>query len=98
MVWSMPTLTVSPPYAALNAHLNATCSSDVSLTFEEIEAILGFALPPVARLHKEWWTDGDSAADAPQLRAWSLAGRRAYANLSARSVSFERSPTSQRAR
>jgi len=92
----MPTMTVSPLYAELNAHLNARGNSDVSLTFEEIEGLLGVPLPSAARLHKEWWTDGDPDGAAPQLSAWLQAGLKAHANLFARSVSFERARTSTR--
>jgi hypothetical protein len=28
----------------------------VVLTFEQIEALLGFALPTPARIEREWWT------------------------------------------
>ena len=86
---------VIAPYVPLNVYLKARGVGDVSLTFEEIETLLGFPLPTAARLFNEWWTHGAAAGTAPQSGAWTNAGRKAWPNLFARSVSFER-PTSPR--
>jgi hypothetical protein len=81
-------------YVALHAYLKARSIGNVSLTFDEIEKLLGFALPQEARLHKEWWTHG-AGAEA-RTGAWTDAGCKAWPNLFARSVSFERAITPRR--
>ena len=63
----------------------------IVLTFAEIEDLLGFSLPDLARLQFAWWDGGDFAAvPSNQSLAWMLAGRTATVNLSAQSVVFER--------
>jgi hypothetical protein len=87
---------VPASYVALQTYLKARSIGNVSLTFEEIETLLGFPLPEAARLHKEWWTNGGNAGNAPQSGAWADAGCKAWPNLFARSVSFERAITPRR--
>jgi hypothetical protein len=78
---------VSAKYMGLYTYLEHRYASSVVLTFEQLEALLGVALPAVARAEPDWWTgthsDGHSAA-------WSAAGRTAIPNLPARIVAFER--------
>jgi hypothetical protein len=83
-------------YGPLHVYLKARCVGNVSLTFDEIETLLGFPLPDAARLHKEWWTRGGVPGNAPQPAAWTEAGCKAWPNLFARSVSFERAITPRR--
>ena len=82
-------------YLPLHTYLKARSIGNVSLTFEEIETLLGFSLPPAARLHKEWWTHNE-AGGSPQSGAWTDAGCKAWPNLFARSVSFERATSPRR--
>jgi hypothetical protein len=76
-------------YLALYTYLDHRYASTVVLTFEQIEALLGFALPDAARMDRDWWT-------AAALRmgwhsdAWTMAKRTATPNLAARTVAFER--------
>jgi hypothetical protein len=81
-------------YRALHTYLNGRYADVVVLTFSEIEDLLGFALPDLARVRVEWWTD-NTADDGgtPQSQAWTEAGRTARPNLFARSVVFERFPS-----
>jgi hypothetical protein len=78
-------------YESLYKYLRDRYANRVVLTFKEIEDLLGFSLPDVARLHLAWW-DGGSPAGAPSAQsfAWTLAGRTATVNLPARNVAFER--------
>jgi hypothetical protein len=87
---------VTASYIRLNAYLKARSIGNVSLSFDEIETVLGFPLPPAARLYKEWWTHGNANGDAPQAGAWTDAGCKAWPNLFARSVSFERAVAPRR--
>jgi hypothetical protein len=75
-------------YRALYTYLEHRYASVVVLTFEQIEALLGFALPTPARTEREWWTD---ILDAPcHSAAWTGAGRTAAPNLGAGTITFER--------
>jgi len=80
-------------YRALYTYLERRYASFVVLTFEQIEALLGFALPAAASTEREWWT---STVDTKRHSvAWIGAGRSAAPNLGARTVTFERpDPTS----
>jgi hypothetical protein len=52
-------------YKALTEHLVAQGAEPCTMTFSEIEKVLGFELPVSARTHAAWW--------ANQLRGQSLA-------------------------
>ena len=85
---------VPAEYMSLHEYLETRYADTVVLTFGQIEALLGFALPESARREPEWWADGD-ADDTPsaQARSWTQAHRTATANLLAHTVSFARSTT-----
>ena len=75
-------------YRALYTYLEHRYASVVVLTFEQIEALLGFALPTSARTEREWWTE---VVDVQHhCAAWTGAGRTAAPNLAAGIVTFER--------
>jgi len=48
--------------------------SEKTLTFGEIESILGFKLPESAYNHRPWWANPSSANDHPYAQAWLAAG------------------------
>jgi hypothetical protein len=78
-------------YELLYKYLRDRYANRVVLTFAEIEDLLGFSLPDLARIQFAWW-DGDDFVAGPstQSLAWTLAGRTATVNLPAQSVAFER--------
>ena len=78
-------------YLPLYTYLEHRYASIVILTFEQMEALLGFALPDAARLEPAWWT-GIAAQGAGDGNAWTAAKRTATPNLPARHVRFERLP------
>lgn len=81
-------------YLSLYRYLNNRFADTVVLTFAEIEGLLGFALPDLARLGKEWWAStDDSGRPSTQSSSWTHAHRIAIPNLLARSVMFERQAT-----
>jgi hypothetical protein len=82
---------VAAQYLALYTYLEHRYASNVVLTFEQMEALLGFALPARASTEREWWTSSSGDMDQ-HSEAWSVAQRTATPNLSARTVSFERWP------
>ena len=78
-------------YLPLYTYLEHRYASSVVLTFEQIESLLGFALPPAARQEPAWWSSvtGNGSGDG---EAWTAAKRTAMPNLMARHVTFERKP------
>jgi len=75
----------------LYTYLDRRYAGTVVLTFEQIEALLGFAPPSPAFADAEWWT-GASGANDCHTAAWTAARRSAAPQLSARIVAFERLP------
>lgn len=77
-------------YALLAAHLKAQAISltSLSLTFQEIERILGKELPRSAYEYRAWWANDPSK---PQSTAWLEEGWRTMAiNMSERRLTFVR--------
>jgi hypothetical protein len=80
---------VPAEYRSLHKYLDERYANTVVLTFNEIEDLLGFTLPALARLRPDWWANADSPASAHSY-SWTRASRRATANLLAQTVVFER--------
>lgn len=82
---------MSGEFLALYTYLENRYAKTVVLTFEQMEALLGFALPAAARSDRGWWMA--TRTDAPEARhrdAWMLAHRTAAPNFPAGIVVFER--------
>lgn len=85
---------MSGTYQPLYTYLERRYADTAVLTLEQIESLLGFALPERAKRDSEWWTDrGTGAAASGHRDAWLLAGRTAQPNLVAGTVAFERVPS-----
>ena len=80
---------VPAEYLSLHTYLEHRYASIVVLTFEQMEALLGFALPAPACTDRDWWT-GAALDTHRHSAAWVAAGRTATPNLPARTVTFER--------
>jgi hypothetical protein len=80
---------VPAAYMPLYTYLDRRYASTVVLTFEQIEALLGFAPPAPAFADAEWWTGAGEGND-PHTAAWTAAHRTAAPQLGARIVAFER--------
>ena len=76
-------------YLPLHTYLRDRYADTVVLTFSEIEALLGFSLPALARLQPEWWADDGVAPTAPS-RCWRQASRTVRANFASQTAVFER--------
>ena len=63
-------------YDPLTRYLAGLVVDEVSLTFGEIEAILGAPLPPSARTPLFWINVTDSLGRSVQAQAWRRAGWR----------------------
>ena len=60
-------------YDPLNRFLSQQSSDRITLTFSEIEAVLGFTLPASAHRHTAWWSNSNTKAH-PYSQAWTDAG------------------------
>ena len=80
---------VPAEYLALYTYLEHRYASNVVLTFEQMEALLGFTLPQRACTEQDWWTGAALRADR-HSDAWTMARRTATPNLLAKTVAFER--------
>ena len=85
-----PSAAVPAAYMPLFTYLDRRYASTVFLTFEQIEALLGFVPPSPAFADAAWWTGADGADR--HTAAWTAAKRTAAPRLSARIVAFERVP------
>lgn len=56
-------------YAHLKEHLRRQIKSTCSLTFDELEQLLGFGLPLKALIHHAWWSN-EIDPEHPQNKAW----------------------------
>ena len=61
-------------YHRLYTHLCSFPAQEWRTTFREIESIVGFELPPSARLHRPWWSNQSGGNGHSQALAWSIAG------------------------
>jgi hypothetical protein len=71
--------------------------SQKTLTFSEIEHILGFKLPGSAYDHRPWWANPSSTNDHPHAQSWLSAGWKVdTVNQSLQWVRFRRAPGPKR--
>jgi len=82
---------VPAAYMPLFTYLDRRYAEKVVLTFEQIEALLGFVPPSPAFADAAWWT-GPSEPNDRHSAAWTAARRTATPQLLARIVAFERLP------
>ncbi len=63
-------------YGPLRMFLESTppAVSEMTLSFQQVESILGFALPPSAYRHRAWWGNPSSPRDHPYAQEWLAAG------------------------
>ena len=59
-------------YQPLTAVLSTEAGDRIQLTFQQIEAVLGTALPSGAWRRRQWWSD--QRQYGPQVKAWQEAG------------------------
>jgi hypothetical protein len=84
-------LAATSEYRSLYKYLHDRYADTVVLTFAEMEDLLGFALPDVARVEPAWWANADpDSTPSPQSLSWTQANRTAKPKLLARAVVFER--------
>ena len=79
-------------YDPLRDYLMGCDSDEVTLTFAQIEAILGRTLPASASKYDAWWANLDDSPSTghSHARSWDAAGYRARADCSGGTVRFLR--------
>lgn len=78
-----------PKYDPLTRHLSARQQAVVAMTFPELEAVLGFPLPPSARKHRAWWSNNPQ--NNVMTQAWLAAGYQSRdVDLAAERLLFEK--------
>ena len=83
-----PTNQVSDKYRALAEYLYERWDKKIVLSYEEIESILGFKLPPTAyKLPQSYWANTMTHSYAT---SWLSVGYKARINSEAKTVTFER--------
>lgn len=77
-------------YAPLYNYLSRATSEELEMTFEKLEAILGFTLPDSARIYRPWWAN-QSKSGHSQSMAWAVAGwKTANVDLEEETLNFIR--------
>ena len=61
-------------YQRLYAYLSSLQAREWRTSFDEVEAVIGFELPPSARLHRPWWGNQRGGSGHSHSLAWSVAG------------------------
>lgn len=85
-----------PKYAHLERYLSERRDDSCSLTFSQIEGLIGAPLPASARRHPSWWGNDRTHA---QARSWMRAGWAVeQPRLAEERVRFARVDTHRRAR
>lgn len=80
-------------YAPLYDHLSIRAGREWSTTFFELERILGFELPPSARIHRPWWSNPGRSGGHSHALAWVASGWRTKSvDLEAETLTFVRNP------
>lgn len=80
-------------YDPLNIWLagQPACLNYVRATFEQIENVLGFTLPPTTRQRPQWWEN--NSTQHSHARSWLLAGfRTKQVDVSNAALCFRRVP------
>ena len=76
-------------YEPLATHLRESGKTVVSMTFDEIERVIGAALPASAFRHRAWWSN--NPANSVITYAWLKAGyKTADVNMPGRKLVFRR--------
>lgn len=75
-------------YAAIGTYLQDASGKETTLSFDDIEGIIGRPLPASAHRHRAWWANTDTHS---QALTWLAAGWKVEAaDLDAKEVTFVR--------
>ncbi len=77
-------------YDPLRSYLESQSDRNVTLSFDQLERILGFELPASASRHRPWWAN-EREGQHSHARSWMGCGWRvSYVDLHARRVEFSK--------
>lgn len=83
-------------YKNLYEHLSRFAADQWRTSFGEVESILGFDLPPSARLHRPWWANHRGVNGHSQALAWGVAGwETSDVDMDAETLLFRRTRTAK---
>jgi hypothetical protein len=78
-------------YDPLYVWLRHIRENRIECSFSKIESILGFDLPPSARLHRAWWANEKGETPHSHCQSWINAGFEATeVSLFGQTVTFRR--------
>ena len=78
-------------YQRLYTYLSSLQVSEWRTSFRQIEAVIGFELPPSARLHRPWWGNQRAGNGHSHALAWGMAGwETAEVNMDKETLLFRR--------
>jgi len=49
-------------------------TTEITMSFDQLESILGFTLPQSAHRYREWWANPSSSTQHPYAQSWLAAG------------------------
>ena len=86
-------------YSRLGKYLDRVGQRQLTLTFRQLEAVLGRPLPPTARLRPAWWANASDARDHNHHAwyGWLSVGWEACPDVRRGTVTFARRPTPEAA-
>lgn len=77
-------------YASLTTHLSEKRQISIPMTFEKIEEVVGFELPPSAYNHRAWWSNNPT--NNVMTHAWLKAGyKTASVDMEGQKLVFKKS-------
>ncbi len=77
-------------YDPLIEHLAQYHGAELTLTFEEVEDLLGESLPAAARTHQAWWANTTADPTYTWANRWTAGGWRSQVDLDGEYVVFTR--------
>jgi len=79
-------------YSRLGRYLDRVYNRQATLTFSQVEAVLGRPLPPTARRQAAWWANATDPRDPSQhaWHGWLSTGWEACPDLARGTVTFSR--------
>ena len=73
---SLRVLQRTSKYSPLSVYLSQARKTTITLTFAQLDEILGFPLPASAKRHQAFWANQSDTRIRPWARAWQTAGYR----------------------
>ena len=75
-------------YDSLTSFLLGQPAGPITMTFRQVNALLGFCIPAPARKYQSWWANENQNTRHRQSRSWLNADRKASADLKHGVVTF----------